>query len=146
MLQTTPLSLFLEKTLNLLPKLYACISSCLTVRHRLPQLNLNCTHCCFLPNGPQFQAKQCYPRGNLKFLDFSDPIPPSPAPRGLVLHLISLSSSSAFCSRFELRLLLLTYSVALVSRFSCLFSLYPSILMTSIFPTTARVRVLSKQS
>lgn len=31
--------------------------------------------------------------GEPVLLDFSDPMPPSPAPRGLVLHLISLSSS-----------------------------------------------------
>ena len=59
-------------------------------------------------------------------LDFSDPIPPSPAPRWLILHLISLSSSSFTLLPLWARLLLLTYNVSLVSRFSCLFSvLYP---------------------
>lgn len=64
--------------------------------------------------------------GEPVLLDFSDPIPPSPAPRGLVLHLISLSSSFFTLLPLWARLLLLTYSVTLVSRFSCLFSVsYP---------------------
>ena len=70
--------------------------------------------------------------GEPVLLDSSDPMPPSPAPRWLILHLISLSSSSFTLLPLWASLLLLTYSVSLVSRFSC-FQYCTPILMTSIY-------------
>lgn len=121
--KTTPFSS--RKDSKASPKLHTYICNCLTVLHRLPQFRiLNCTHHLIAvspQNGPSF-TNSATQEGKPVLLDFSDPSPPSPAPRWLILHLISLSSSSFTLLPLWARLLLLTYGVSLVSRFSCLFS------------------------